>query len=167
MLLQSPGNGILEDLSWQLLNHPQPGPGEVTIEVRAAGLNLRDLMNALAMRSDHEALGGECSGVILAVGTGVERFKVGDAVLGMARGSFGSAAVAESRFIVPKPVELSFAESAALPIASLRHITACTKSPVLGKEQKVLIHAAAGCRIGGSTDCNAGRAKSLLPQAAK
>lgn len=142
--LHAPGNGVLEDLAWQPALIPEPGPGEVAIEVRATGLNFRDLMNALAMRSDDELLGGECSGVVTALGPGVTQFKRGDAVLGMARGSFGSFAIADANFIVHKPTELSFAESAALPIAYFTAYYCLQHIAGIQKGQKILIHAAAG-----------------------
>lgn len=142
--LQSPGNGILEDLAWKLVPLPLPGPGEVAIEVRAAGLNFRDLMNALAMRSDNEALGGECSGIITAVGPGVTQFKAGEPVMGMARGSFGSQAIADARFIARKPVALSYAEAAGLPIAYFTAYSCLNQVAAIKRGQKILIHAAAG-----------------------
>lgn len=142
--LQSSGNGVLEDLTWRPVDLPQPGVGEVAIEVRAAGLNFRDLMNALAMRADNEAMGGECSGIVTAVGEGVTQFKVGDAVMGMARGSFGSIALAGVDFVVHKPEQLSFAEAAALPIAYFTAYYCLHTTAKIKKGQKVLIHAAAG-----------------------
>ncbi len=142
--LQSSGNGVLEDLTWKPAALPQPGPGEVAIEVRAAGLNFRDLMNALAMRSDNEALGGECSGIVIAIGPDVTQFKPGDAVLGMARGSFGSVAIADVHFVVHKPEDISFAEAAALPIAYFTAYYCLEHIAKLKKGQKILIHAAAG-----------------------
>ena len=54
---------------------PLPGAGEVEIRVVAAGLNFRDVMNAVALRDDPEPLGGECAGRIVALGDGVERLR--------------------------------------------------------------------------------------------
>ena len=142
--LQTPGNGVLDDLTWRPAILPQPKAGEVTIEIRASGLNFRDLMNALAMRSDNEALGGECSGIVVGVGSNVTQFKVGDAVMGMARGSFGSLAIADANFLVHKPDELSFAEAAGLPIAYFTAYYCLHHVAKLAQGQKVLIHAAAG-----------------------
>ncbi len=142
--LQASKNGVLEELEWIPASPPTQGPDEVTIEVRAAGLNFRDLMNALAMRSDDEALGGECSGVIIGVGENVSQFKIGDAVVAMARGCFGTVAVANVHFVAPKPEQLSFGESAALPIAYFTSYYCLKHLAQLRKGQKVLIHAAAG-----------------------
>jgi acyl transferase domain-containing protein/NADPH:quinone reductase-like Zn-dependent oxidoreductase/short-subunit dehydrogenase/SAM-dependent methyltransferase len=142
--LRASRNGVLEELAWQPVSPPTPGPDEVAIEVRAAGLNFRDLMNALAMRSDDKVLGGECSGVVTGVGMGVTQFKIGDAVMGMARGSFGTIATANVNFVVSKPEQLSFAEAGALPIAYFTAYYCLHYLAQLKKGQKVLIHAAAG-----------------------
>ncbi|MGZ9235601.1 MAG: zinc-binding dehydrogenase, partial [Anaerolineales bacterium] len=142
--LQTAGNGILEEMSWQTIDVLQPGPGEVAIEVRAAGLNFRDLMNALGMRSDDEPMGNECSGVIVAVGAGVKRFSVGDAVMGMVKGGFSSVAVADAHFVVPKPAELSFAEAAGAPIPFFTAYSCLHTIAKLQGGERVLIHAAAG-----------------------
>ncbi len=144
MQLQTSGNGVLEDLTWSPVELPPLKADEMAIEVRATGLNFRDLMNALAMRSDDEALGGECSGVIVALGPGVTKFAVGEAVMGMARGSFGSIAIADANFIAHKPNHLSFAEAAAFPIAYFTAYTCLHHTAQLQKGQRVLIHSAAG-----------------------
>ena len=144
MQLQASGNGVLEQLAWHPVALPQPGVGEVSIEVCATGLNFRDLMNALAIRSDDEPLGGECSGIVTAIGPGVNSFAVGDAVMGMAQGSFSNIAIADERFIVQKPAQLSFAEAAALPIAYFTAYYCLHHIAKLKKGQRILIHAAAG-----------------------
>ncbi len=144
MQLQTSESGILEEMTWQPAALSQPGAGEVAIEVRATGLNFRDLMNALTIRSDDGPLGGECSGVVTAAGPGVTSFAVGDAVMGMAQGSFSNIAIADERFIVHKPEQLSFAESAALPIAYFTAYYCLQHIAKLKKGQRVLIHAAAG-----------------------
>ena len=85
-LVASP-TGALDDLEAQATQQIPPGPGEVTIAVEAAGLNFRDVLNALAMRSDPEPLGSECGGTIVAVGEGVEGLSIGDEVIAIAGGA--------------------------------------------------------------------------------
>lgn len=82
-------NGVLDDVKLIPTTRREPAYGEVEIRVQAAGLNFRDIMNALAMRSDTDPLGGECSGFITAVGKGVEGLHVGDQVVAIANGCFG------------------------------------------------------------------------------
>ena len=59
-------------------------------EVRAAGLNFLDVLDALgALPFERGWLGGECSGVVTAVGAGVTEFSAGDEVVALAEGAFG------------------------------------------------------------------------------
>ncbi len=137
--------GILDALHLEPIERRAPGQGEVEVEVHAAALNFRDVMNALGTYpGGPEPLGGECAGRISAVGDGVA-FKVGDeVVVGLTRGALRSFAVADARHVARKPKFLSFGEAAGMPIAfltaeyALRHL-----SRVLPGE-RVLIHAGAG-----------------------
>ncbi len=118
---------------------------EISIGIRATGLNFRDVLNALNLYpGDPGALGGECSGIISAVGPAVTKFKVGDAVLGFAAGSFGSDVISDERICFHKPVSLSFAEAAAVPIVFLTAYYTLVHLAKIKRGQKVLIHAATG-----------------------
>lgn len=144
MRLQKSPDGVLDKMKLVPVERPQPGAGQVEIRVQATGLNFRDVMNALAMRDDPDPLGGECSGVVTAVAPDVTEFSVGDAVMGLAAGSFGAYVLADAPFVAPKPAALSFAEAATLPTAMF---TAYYSLVHLGKLQagdKVLIQAASG-----------------------
>src|SRR5262249_53928921 len=71
--------GILDRLILRAAQRRAPGPGEVEIRVHAAGLNFLDVLAAMGVRPDLPdgpvQLGGECSGIIAAVGDGVEAFQ--------------------------------------------------------------------------------------------
>src|SRR5690242_1340781 len=64
---------------------PAPGPGEVRIEVRAASLNFPDTLIIQGLYQTKPDLpfvpGGECAGIVEAVGSGVTAFKPGDEVI--------------------------------------------------------------------------------------
>lgn len=103
---------------------PQPGPGEIAIEVKAAGVNPADVK----MRSGQfgtrrrlpSPMGLEASGVVIAVGEDVSGFSVGDEVLGNAargEGTFAEHALLDATKSVAKPAEISFVEAAAIPVA--------------------------------------------------
>ncbi|MEE8526152.1 MAG: SDR family NAD(P)-dependent oxidoreductase [Thermoanaerobaculia bacterium] len=140
-----PTRGVLENLVLQPVPRQPPGPGEVEIRVRAAGLNFRDVLNALGMYpGDAGALGGECSGEIVAVGRGVEDLAEGDAVLALASGGFSTFVTTPAALTVPKPDGLSFEEAATIPVAFLTADWALERLAGLSAGERVLIHAAAG-----------------------
>lgn len=102
---------------------PVPGPGQIAIEVRAAGVNPVDWKIRAGRLGDlplPAPMGREASGVVTAVGAGVEDFAVGDEVLGLAapgHGTFATHTVLDADQAVAKPEELSFEDAAALPVA--------------------------------------------------
>jgi NADPH:quinone reductase-like Zn-dependent oxidoreductase len=76
----------------------------VEIEVRATGLNFRDVLNVLDLYpGDPGPLGGECAGIVSAVGPGVTNFKPGDEVVAAAPASFADHALTDARLVVRKP----------------------------------------------------------------
>lgn len=110
----------------QLVDHdvPAPGPSEVAIEVKAAGVNPADWKIRAGQMDDHwnlpAPMGREASGIVTAIGDEVEDFTIGDEVLGLAakgHGTFAQYTVLNGRQTVAKPEELSFAAAAALPVA--------------------------------------------------
>ncbi len=137
--------GVLDNLSYQPVARRKPGPGEVEIEVRATGLNFRDVLNALGMYpGDPGPVGGECSGLIVAVGEGVKNNAIGDAVIALGAGCFTTHLTTRADWIAPKPAALSFAEAAALPITFLTAYYGLHHLAQIKAGERVLIHAAAG-----------------------
>ncbi len=142
--LMSSTSGSLDDLTFVTEPRRVPGPGEIEIRVRASGLNFRDVMNALALRSDPEALGSECSGEITAIGDGVTGFAVGDAAMVVAPGSYGTYVVTLAALAMPKPAAWTHAEAATIPLAFLTADYALDKIGAMRAGERILIHAAAG-----------------------
>jgi myxalamid-type polyketide synthase MxaB len=137
--------GDLDHLQWVALERRAPGAGEVEIEVRATGLNFRDVLNVLGMYpGDAGPLGSECSGVVVAVGPDVTHLLVGDPVVALAIGSFKSHVTLEAGFVCRKPPEMNFEEAAGLPIAFLTAYYGLHHLARLTAGERVLIHAAAG-----------------------
>ena len=136
--------GVLDDLALVPLARRAPGPGEVEIEVHASGLNFRDVLNALGMRSDDQPLGGECSGRIAAVGGRVLGLAVGDAVVAVCPDCFASFVTTSAELVLPKPAGLTFEEVATIPLAFLTAQHALLQIGKLQAGERVLIHAAAG-----------------------
>ncbi len=137
--------GSLDQLRLQPARRMPPGPGEVEIRVAATGLNFRDVLNALGMYpGDPGPLGGECAGVISAVGPGVVGLHPGDEVMALAGASFGTYATTRAELVVPRPPGLSFAEAAAQLIPFLTAAFTLQHLGGLKSGERVLIHAAAG-----------------------
>jgi acyl transferase domain-containing protein/NADPH:quinone reductase-like Zn-dependent oxidoreductase len=138
--------GVLENL-WLAPHRCEPAAGEVAIDVKAAGLNFRDVLQAMGLlrfsvNGDSEIpFGFECSGTVAAVGTGVTSIQPGDEVLALAAGSIASRVSVRAEFVFPKPSRLSFEDAATLPVAFL---TASYALDGLQPGESVLIHAAAG-----------------------
>ncbi|WP_413098314.1 SDR family NAD(P)-dependent oxidoreductase [Streptomyces sp. Inha503] len=119
--------------------------GEVRIEVRAAGVNFRDVLNVLGMYpGDPGLLGSEGAGVVVEVGPGVVGLAVGDRVFGMFGGAFGAVVVADGRLVARIPVGWSFAEAASVPIVFLTAFYALRDVAGVRAGESVLVHAAAG-----------------------
>jgi acyl transferase domain-containing protein/NADPH:quinone reductase-like Zn-dependent oxidoreductase/NAD(P)-dependent dehydrogenase (short-subunit alcohol dehydrogenase family)/acyl carrier protein len=143
-----PEPGVLDHLFLQPIFRSAPSAGEVEIHVRAVGLNFRDVLKAMGIYptryKDAMGLGDECVGVIVAVGEGVEGLQVGDEVIAIAPACFSSYVRAAACFVVPKPAALSFEEAVTIPIAFMTAYYALCHLGQLSKDERVLIHAAAG-----------------------
>src|SRR4029078_122247 len=86
--LESRERGHLDTLRFAPFERPTCKAGEVLIEVKAAGMNFRDVRKALALSPgeapDARIFGDEVAGIILEVGTGVSHVAPGDRVFGLA-----------------------------------------------------------------------------------
>lgn len=131
---------------------PKPGPGQVLVRVRAAGINFAETLmrqNKYAVTPDLPAIPGtEVAGVIDSVGDGVIGFKVGARVAvplfatGAVVGGYADRVVADTGFIVPLPDALSFETAMALLIQGLTALYLVKQISPEGKT--VLVNAAAG-----------------------
>jgi acyl transferase domain-containing protein/NADPH:quinone reductase-like Zn-dependent oxidoreductase/acyl carrier protein len=144
--LASAGGGTLEDLT--LFPAPQAEErlesGQVRLSVRAAGLNFRDVLLALNNYAGEALIGSEASGVVTAVGPGVEDLAVGDRVMGTLANAFGTVTIADRRTLVPLPRDWSFSEGASMPLAFLTAYRGLVDLAALQPGDRVLVHAGAG-----------------------
>ncbi|WP_255149881.1 quinone oxidoreductase family protein [Halorarius halobius] len=127
---------------------PEPGEGEVRIEVKAAGINFADIMQ----RRGHYhggpeppyIAGLEVAGVIDAVGNGVGR-EVGDEVTSMVGiGGYAEYVLGDARSLLDVPEGLSFEEAAGFPVQFLTAHNCLHEWGGLEEGDSVLVHAAAG-----------------------
>ncbi|MFB9381913.1 NADP-dependent oxidoreductase [Pseudonocardia petroleophila] len=115
-----------ENQEIQELPTPEPGPSEVRIAVRAAGVNPVDWkirqghMREFLPRDMPAVLGSEAAGVVEAVGQDVDGFAVGDEVFGSTAsnsGAYAEQALLSAAATARKPAGLPFASAAVLPVA--------------------------------------------------
>jgi NADPH2:quinone reductase len=128
---------------------PDPGPGEVLVEVRAAAVNFPDLLQTRGEYQHKPPLpfipGLEMAGVVAKVGEGAGRFEVGDAVVGGARvGGFSELALTPAAGLRPKPEALSFEQAAGFGAAYLTAYVALVRRARAAPGEWVLVHGAAG-----------------------
>jgi polyene macrolide polyketide synthase len=119
-------------------------PGQVRVEVRAAGLNFRDVLIALDMYPGAATIGGEAAGVVAEVGEEVPGLAVGDRVMGLMDGAIGNFAVTDSRLLAPVPAGWSFVEAASVPIAFATAYYGLVDLAGLKRGERLLVHAATG-----------------------
>ncbi|GAA2270943.1 mycocerosate synthase [Kitasatospora cystarginea] len=142
--------GDLNTLEFALSHRRPPGPGEVELRVRAAGVNFRDVLTAMGMLSTDEdagyRIGFECTGEVTAVGPGVEHVRVGDAVLAadLRGGAFASFATVPADAVAPIPAGVDPDAAAGLPVAFLTAWYALHHIARLSAGERVLIHSATG-----------------------
>ncbi|HET8625621.1 MAG TPA: NAD(P)H-quinone oxidoreductase [Gemmatimonadales bacterium] len=126
---------------------PVPGPNDIRVRVRAAGLNRADLMQR---RGHYPAPAGwpadipglEYAGEVEAAGDRVQRWRVGDRVMGLVGGGAqAEAVVVHEDETLRIPDQLSFAEAAAVPEAFLTAYDALVTRARLTAGERVLIHA--------------------------
>ena len=142
----------LNSLGWVMQAPQAIGPGEIEIEVRAAGLNFRDVMWAMGLLPEEALIDGfagstfglECAGIVCAIGADVEAVRVGDRVMGFAPEALGTRAVTIADAVAPIPAGVSFNAAATLPVAFVTVIYALGNLAQLEPGEHLLVHAAAG-----------------------
>ena len=149
--------GPAEVLELRDIEQPKVGAHEVLVRVRAAGVNPADwaIMSGVPYIARPASLyglrkptngvrGTDVAGEIDAVGTGVTRFRPGDAVFGSCTGAFAEYAVASEDALAPKPIKITFEQAAAVPMAGRVALQALRDHGKVRAGQKVLINGAAG-----------------------
>jgi polyketide synthase 12 len=139
--------GTLENLV--LEGFPQAeaplGAGQVRVAVRAAGVNFRDVLIALGMYPDGEAvMGSEGAGVVVEVGAGVSEVAVGDRVMGLFPQGAGTVVVTDARLVVGVPAGWSLVQAAGVSVAFLTAYYALADLAGVRAGQSLLVHAGTG-----------------------
>lgn len=134
---------------------PEPGAGEVLVQVRAAGVDRgvwhlmrgEPLIARLALglrRPRRKVLGGDVAGVVAKVGPGVTGFAVGDEVFGVGKGTFAELAVVPIKKLVHMPAGVPLEQAAAVPISGITALHAVREVGKVQPGQSVLVIGATG-----------------------
>ena len=147
--------GSPDVLRFEDVEKPAPGEDEVLVRVRAASVNPLDwhvmrgeprfmrLLSGLRKPKDVR-LGVDLAGEVEAVGSGVTRFRPGDAVFGSSDGAFAEHACARPNHLALKPEKVTFEQAAAVNVAGLTALQGLRDKGRLQPGQRVLINGAAG-----------------------
>jgi acyl transferase domain-containing protein/acyl carrier protein len=140
--------GILDSLGFRSSSRVEPASHDVEVKVFATGLNFKDVLTALGMIPPapklSAGLGSEFAGEITRTGEKVDRIQIGDKVIGFANSSFSHYVTTPAALVAPKPSHLTMEEGAAIPVAYMTAYYALVKLAKLHKNERVLIHSAAG-----------------------
>ncbi|MDX2245267.1 MAG: zinc-binding dehydrogenase [Bacteroidia bacterium] len=144
-----PKAGSLAYLSFVEETLSPPQDHEVTVEVKAVGLNFADIFAIAGLYSATPKgsfiPGLEFSGVVQAVGKNVKHFSPGDRVMGVTKfGGYASHINQDARYLVPLPEGWNFAEGAAYLVQVLTAYYSLLPLGAMEKGMTVLIHSAAG-----------------------
>jgi NADPH:quinone reductase-like Zn-dependent oxidoreductase len=143
------GHGGPEVLQVQERPDPAVGPGEVRIDVKAAGINFADTMARVGLYPEAPkppcVLGYEVAGEVESVGTGVDTVKLGDRVMAGTRfgGQASMVSVPEGQ-VIPLDDSFSYEQGAAFPVNYSTAYVALVIMGGLREGERALIHAAAG-----------------------
>jgi NADPH:quinone reductase-like Zn-dependent oxidoreductase len=143
-------------LQLQECDNPAPKDNEVRVKVHAASVNamdwrlftmpllLRRLIGAGWSKPKNPFCGADVAGTVDAVGPGVTKFRVGDVVFGLLRGTFAEYVCGAEERIVTKPANVSFEIAAAVPVAAITALQGLRDQGKVKPGDKVLINGSGG-----------------------
>src|SRR5438477_8136173 len=142
-------NGGPEVLTYEEIELPAPGPGQVRIKQHACGLNYIDTYFRSGLYSAPQGLpfvaGNEGAGEVVAAGQGVTDIKVGDRVgYTSLLGSYAAERVMPADRVVKLPASISYEQAAGMMLKGMTVEYLLNRTFKVGKGMNVLIHAAAG-----------------------
>jgi NADPH:quinone reductase len=139
------GKGAAEALKAAEVPTPKPGPGEVLIRVKAAGVNRPDIIQRMGLYPPPpgapETLGLEVAGEVAAVGENVARWSVGDQVCALlGGGGYAQYCRVDARHVLPIPSGLSLAQAAAVPETAFTVFTNVLEGGALKSGETFVVH---------------------------
>ncbi len=145
--------GSAEVLQYEDVAQPQIKPNQLLVKVHASSVNPIDwktrqgMLSLLTVNQFPLILGFDVAGEVVAVGSQVTGFQIGDAVYGsnsFPGGAYAEFAAVPENLIAPKPKNLSFEEAATVPLAALTALQALRDQGNIKSSQTVLINGASG-----------------------
>jgi len=148
--------GSPDVLQLKEVEKPTPKDDEVLIKIHAASVNAYDwhfltadiflirLMGGGFFKPKNTRLGADMAGRIESVGKNVKQFQPGNSVFGMVKGAFAEHTCAPESALALKPVNTSFEEAAAIPMAAITALQGMRDEGQIQAGQKVLINGASG-----------------------
>ena len=144
--------GQLRNLQWQTVLRRSIQDDEIEVEVKATGLNFRDVMYTLGLLSDEAiengfvgpTLGLEFAGCVSRVGHAVTTVKPGDPVFGLGPASFSNRVITRANALALMPANIAYSAAATIPSTFFTVYYALHYQARLQAGEKVLIHGAAG-----------------------
>lgn len=129
------------------IEHPEPGPQEVLVRVRAAGVNFADLYRAKQHfgASDgpkHAVAGLEMAGEVAASGSEVTSLQAGDRVMGLTTGTYAEYCRIHNSLVIPVPQSMAWTDAAATAATFMTAHNALITNGEMAKGENVLIQAA-------------------------
>lgn len=145
----APEPGGPEALTLTDLPTPEPGPGEVLLDVAATAVNRADTLQRRGLypppKGASDVLGLECSGTVAALGEGVEGWSVGDEVCALlAAGGYAEQVVVPAGQLMPVPEGVSLVDAASLPEVACTVWSNVFMVAGLRPEETFLVHGGAG-----------------------
>jgi NADPH2:quinone reductase len=136
-------------LEWQDVPDPEPGPEQLLMRVKAAGLNRADIFQLKGKYGKDRTVTGsltiaglEATGEVVGMGKAVSAFQMGDRIMGMCPGGYAEFATLDQRLAMPVPARLTWEEAASIPIAYMAEYNALITNARLQAGETVLINAA-------------------------
>jgi NADPH2:quinone reductase len=140
----------VDALTWKELPTPQPGPGEVLVEIKAASLNFPDLLivqNKYQMKPPLPFVpGSEYAGIVRAIGEGVTHLQAGRHIACLSgTGGFATHTIAPAALCMPLPAGFPFVDAAAfIMIYATSHHALVDRAQLKASETVLVLGAAGG-----------------------
>jgi NADPH2:quinone reductase len=138
-------DGLKLEENWP---EPQPGPGDVLVQVKAAALNFPDVLMLRGLYQEKPPLpfipGIEMAGTVLAVGDKVTRYRAGDNVVSIAGRTLAERGIFKQELVIPMPASLDFETASGICLTYFTSYHALKQRAAIQPGETLLVLGAAG-----------------------